>query len=117
MSEGMGGLLGLALGLALGAGGCALWMGRRLKEALARQLHLEQCRAQEQQHTTAARRQMEVLQKELAELRHLLARRGQALPARESVLHVPPEALDSEDASPLDDGGFQRTQLIPGPGL
>jgi hypothetical protein len=117
MGDGLGGWLGLGLGLAIGAGGCALWMGQRLKAALARQQHLEQCRTQEQQHTTAARRQMEVLQKELAELRHLLARRGQSLPARESVSELPPEAFEPTDSGELDDGGFQRTQLIPGPGL
>jgi len=106
---------GLMLGVAalaggVVAGGVAWWLGQRqIREAGERVAHLEQARHQAVQHTTMARRQIEQLQKELGELRHLLARTGTPVP--------PPRVLPVDPALPAapepdEAAGFQPTQLI-----
>lgn len=101
----------LGLGVLLGAAAVGLWARARLLQATARMAHLEQSRQQELQHVSAARRQLESLQKELGEARHLLARRGLSVP------HRAPEGLPMEDEvtqpQPLPADGFQATQIVP----
>lgn len=103
---------GLVVGAALGAGLMALVLRGRLADALARLQHLEVSRQQEMQNTTAARRQNEALQQEVAELRHLMARRGLALPAR-PVAAPASAAEESTEPGPLAADGFQPTQFSP----
>lgn len=104
-------MLALLLGLALGAGGVLLVLRRRLAEAQARMHHLEASRQLEMQNTTAARRQNEALQQEVAELRHLMARRGVQVPARPAAaIESAPETTEPA-ALPAD--GFQATQFSP----
>lgn len=94
---------------ALLAGGLLWWQSqRRLKEAAQRVEHLEQARHQAVQHTSAARRQIEQLQKENGELRHLLARSGQPVPPPRPAAIEPAVAESDEPAAP----GFAPTQLI-----
>lgn len=109
MNESM--LMGLA-GFALGAlivGGLLWWLAqRRVGEATQRITHLEQARHQAVQHNSAARRQIEQLQKENGELRQLLARSGQAVPPPRAA-PAEPAAAEPEDR-PV--AGFAPTQLI-----
>ncbi len=100
-------LIGALLG-ALAAGGLIWWQSqRRLKEAALRVEHLEQARHQAVQHTSQARRQIEQLQKENGELRHLLARNGQAVPPPKAIAVEIPTSSDDDKAA-----GFAPTQLI-----
>jgi hypothetical protein len=104
-------LLGLALGC-LAALALGLWARAQLRTAAERLRASEAGRQQEMQFTTAARRQIEALQNELAELRALLARRGVQAPPR-------PVAVDGPQASSPDceperaSDGFQATQIVP----
>lgn len=101
-------LIGALVG-ALLAGGLIWWQSqRRLKEAAQRVEHLEQARHQAVQHTSQARRQIEQLQKENGELRHLLARSGQTVPPPRAM-PVEPPAAEADDTPPA---GFAPTQLI-----
>ena len=61
--------------------------------------------------TTAARRQNEALQQEVAELRHLMARRGVQVPARPAAAIEPAPETTEPAALPAD--GFQATQFSP----
>ncbi len=111
---GMGVLLGLTLG-ALLAGGLVWWrLQRRLREAATRVEHLEHTRHQAVQHTTQARRQIEQLQKENGELRHLLARSGQPAPPRAAAADPEPADTGESATAPAaaDTAGFAPTQLI-----
>lgn len=105
-------ILMLLLGLVLGAGGAGLALRWRLAEARARLHHLEASRQLEMQNTTAARRQNEALQQEVAELRHLMARRGLQVPARPAAAAVDAVAETTEPAALAPDG-FQATQFSP----
>lgn len=107
----MGEAMILGLGVLLGGVAVGLWARSRLQQAAARVLHLEQSRAQELQHTSAARRQLESLQKELGEARHLLARRGLSVPHRAPEVTEPD--LDVTQPQPLAPDGFQATQIVP----
>lgn len=117
-------LLGAALGGAVLAGGITFWwLGRRLRGAAARITHLEQSRQQIGQQVSQARRQVEQLQRELAELRqHGGARSAAASPAGPSsrsdevFLPLPPSAPGAPGAAPK--GGeppkdpFAPTQIL-----
>jgi outer membrane murein-binding lipoprotein Lpp len=99
-------LLGAALGGAVLAGGITFWwLGRRLRGAAARITHLEQSRQQIGQQVSQARRQVEQLQRELAELRqHGGARSAAASPtgpnsrSDEVFLPLPPSAPSAPSA-------------------
>lgn len=117
-------LLGAALGGAVLAGGITFWwLGRRLRGAAARITHLEQSRQQIGQQVSQARRQVEQLQRELAELRqHGGARSAAASPtgpnsrSDEVFLPLPPSAPGAPGTAPK--GGeppkdpFAPTQIL-----
>lgn len=102
--------LGLGGGVAVAVG---VWAWTRLKDLNLRLRISEQQRQQEMQFTTAARRQIESLQNELAEMRALLARRGvQPPPPKPMVVDV--TALDAAREAPDSAAdGFQATQIVP----
>jgi 3-hydroxyacyl-CoA dehydrogenase len=96
-------------GGAVGAAVATLMARGKLKAAMARMQQLEQHRLQAAQQTSAARRQVETLQKEVAELRQLLAHSGVAAPARKNP------GLDALHDVQLDEkepAGFAATQVI-----
>ncbi|MBN8505092.1 MAG: hypothetical protein J0L58_11480 [Burkholderiales bacterium] len=101
----------LGLGVLVGGAAVGLWARTRLQQAAARVVHLEQSRQQELQHVSAARRQVETLQKELGEARHLLARRGLSLPQRAPETLAPDAEVTQPQ--PLAPDGFQATQIVP----
>lgn len=118
MNDWMGLGIGLLGGLLIGAGGAWGMAQRRLREAEQRIAHVEQGRQQELHNTSAARRQVEVLQKELGEMRHLMARRGEKPPARQAaVLEVMDDAGQFAPAPAASHAAeaFAPTQLIPRP--
>lgn len=101
---------GLA-GAALGALLMLLPARRRLQASADRVAHLELQRQQVGQQTTQARRQIEQLQKELGELRHLMLRRGVTPPQRQAVLEVS-EVDVTTPGAPQAPEAFAPTQLI-----
>lgn len=100
-------LIGALAGGLLAGGLIWLLAQRQLKQAAERVEHLEQARHQAVQHTSAARKQIEQLQKENGELRHLLARSGQTVPPPRALAVEVPTSADDEKAA-----GFAPTQLI-----
>lgn len=109
MSEELMAVLAAVLGVVIGAGVVGLMARGRLQTAAQRVQHLEQQRLQAAQQTSAARRQIETLQKEVGELRHLMTRRGVALPDRENPgLEATPE-VEAPSKGPE---AFAATQLI-----
>lgn len=101
----------LLLGGVLAWAGAAWWFGRRLKLSSARIEHLERSRQQVSQQVSQARRQVEQLQRELADLRQgQSAPVARAAPAevRDVFLPLPPES----GVRPAKDG-FAPTQIQP----
>lgn len=97
-------------GVVIGATVVGLMARARLKAAAQRSQQLEQHRLQAAQQTSAARRQVEALQKEVQELRQLMAQGGVAVPARKLA------SLEALQDIKLDDEkethGFAATQVI-----
>jgi threonine dehydrogenase-like Zn-dependent dehydrogenase len=103
-------VLAAGVGVVMGAGVVGLMARGKLKAAALRSQQLEQHRLQAAQQTSAARRQIEALQKEVQELRQLMAHSGVAAPARKNV------SLEGLQDIKLDDEkethGFAATQVI-----
>lgn len=106
---------GLA-GVLLAWAGAAWWYGRKLKASAHHQDKLEASRQLLNQQTSQARRQIEQLQRELAEAR-VLAERGRARPvpqaaAPATVLPIDP-VIGAARATPAEP--FPQTQFQPRP--
>lgn len=95
----------LGLGLLLGAGGIWVWQRSQLKDLAARLQKTDSARQQAQLFADQARKQIELLQHDLTELRQVA---GPALARR--LRQVAPAVVDADD--PAADG-FQRTQMLP----
>jgi len=112
--------LGMALGgfvvggLVAGAGG-AVWWGGKLKRAARQLTKLDQARQFADQQGAQVRKQVELLQKEVNDLRMQAAR---AKPRVEVTVVPPPEVSNEElllrAAVPLGEGeAFPQTQILP----
>lgn len=101
---------GLVVGALLAGLGVWLWSQRQIKILADRIVHLEQARHQAMDQNTHARRQLEHLQKETGELRHLLARSGAAVPTPKPL---PPDPVQERlEEQKAEASGFAATQLI-----
>ena len=102
-------------GLLLGALATWLWAWQRLKTQERRMAQLDAARNQLGQQNTAARRQIEQLQKELSELRLADERAHHRVvhhePLPQSGDSVTPELLPEDEAERPTDG-FAPTQLL-----
>jgi uncharacterized protein HemX len=94
----------LGVGLLLGAGGVWVWQRAQLKELQARLLKTEQQRHQAQQFADKARKQIELLQHDLTELRQVA---GPGVAKRFRPTAPPVEELEDPAAD-----GFQKTQMM-----
>lgn len=110
MDGGAMGMAGFLVGALLAGLGVWLWSQRQIKLLAERLVHLEQSRHQAMEQTSHARRQLEHLQKEAGELRHLLARSGAHVPAPKPLpVNPAQERLEEQKAEA---SGFAATQLI-----
>ncbi len=114
-----GTIWGTLAGLLVGAGATlvagAWWWGRKLGEAAQRVAKLEQARQFSEQQATQVRRQVEQMQKEMAELRQQASR---AKPRRDapavSASREEIEDLLLRDAPPRSAADpFPATQILP----
>ncbi len=101
------GMFAAALGGGVLLGACGVWVWQRIqiKELQARLQKVEHARLQAQLFADQARKQIEVLQHDLTELRQVA---GPALARR--IRQVAPAVEDAEDPSA---DGFQKTQMLP----
>jgi cell division protein FtsB len=111
-------LLAFLVGLALGGLGATWWWLRPLKAAKARVAKLEAAREALKQQNSQARKQLEQLQTEVAELRHALgkidAARAKELRVQAASRSLPdqgPFLGEAQPASAASDG-FAQTQVF-----
>ena len=95
----------LGVGLLLGARGVWVWQRAQLKELQARLLKTEQQRHQAQQFADGARKQIELLQHDLTEMRQVA---GPSAAKRFRPTAPPVEEVEDPAAD-----GFQKTQMMP----
>lgn len=109
-------LMGLASGALLAGLGLSLWLLPRLRRANAQALRLDAARQQLLQQNTQARKQVEQLQLELAELRLEAERAGRPRVASSSAgrSSSPVESEPArERAAVMRPDGFAPTQVMP----
>jgi len=118
MSGTEGLMVGALIGALLGAGGVYAAMGSRLKAALKRLGKYDHARAQLEQQNAQARKQIEQLQHDLADLRQELAHLsspGGARMLKQSEAAASAEPLlgisSMFDADPSQADGFAQTQI------
>lgn len=109
-------LMGLASGALLSGLGLSLWLLPRLRRANAQALRLDAARQQLLQQNNQARKQVELLQQELAELRLEAERAGRPRGASAAAPRPPqptsPEPARERGAAARPDG-FAPTQVMP----
>ena len=110
------GLLGLVIGAAATYGGAYWWFGRKLTAAAMRMSKHERARLFAEQQSDQARRQVEHLQKELAELRVHVSRGKQRTHVVEGKQELEDMLLNSGPAKPVTPADpFADTLLVVAP--
>ena len=116
-------VLALILGAALGGLSAIWWWGRKLTAARARVAKLEAAREALKQQNAQARKQVEQLQAEVAELRHALgkidAAKAQELRVQAASRILPDQGpfLGAAQPPSATSDGFAQTQVfLPKPG-
>lgn len=104
--------------LLIGAGGAWAgahwWFGRRLKELAVAKERLEAARHLASQQAAQARKQIEMLQQEMAEMRLAAQRRSQRAEAQaQASAPAPLPIFGATGPGELPSDGFPQTQILP----
>lgn len=107
-----------AVALLIGAGGAwggaSWWFGRKLKDAATNKERLDAARHLASQQAAQARKQIEMLQQEMAEMRLAAQRRSQRAEAQAHASGPAPLPIfGATGPGELPSDGFPQTQILP----